>query len=547
MTHNPSLTLAVVALAAAVGCSWTENFDESLLGENTSASCSDGLDNDGNGLTDCQQFECSRFPVCCDVPAVVLEDEFPSPDNECAAPDGSKWNAWGTPLPVVCDGALWPNKPNSCYDVGVVARQPVRLRSGVAAVVGVRGRPEVMGRVGVGLTFQANVIGSSDACASIDGVAPFASIEQEHTTAGYRFSANFDQQTLGKSAEITDDDRHELVISIDDDGVIYFSLDGASFAASPASQPVTVIDRDAFLTLYGRGLTAHFTDAAIYAGSQCEAPMAWSPSEHFVALLPGADDDHGWDWLEVFAPMVVRGALDELVLYYHGCNGSGDCDVGRAIETEAGVLARDEANPIGDTGAPWNYPTNGQATAGFTGPRGTTVVLDAPLGAWDEQLGGFSVVEHGDVYYLWYEGRSILDPTWRIGLAISTDGGLTFAKHPNNPVVTEGRVDQFDGRGVSSPTVVYDEARGLFRMWYAAAGFLGASSSIGYAVSTNGADWVKYDEPVVTAERVGLLSIAGPSVIADRGGFRLFIEGTEATEPARAIYEVVNRGIPSNE
>ena len=88
--------------------------------------------------------------------------------------------------------------------------------------------------------------------------------------------------------------------------------------------------------------------------------------------------------------------------------------------------------------------------------------------------------------FLWYAGRSVADSsTWRIGLALSSDG-VTYTKVAGNPVlVGDSTSEDYDGRGVSMPDVVYDESRQLYRMWYTATALFGVTS-IGYAVSTDG-------------------------------------------------------------
>jgi predicted GH43/DUF377 family glycosyl hydrolase len=60
------LAPAVLALAllGAGGCSLITEFPDNLLSEKTEPRCSDELDNDGNGLTDCADPSCSTFDFC---------------------------------------------------------------------------------------------------------------------------------------------------------------------------------------------------------------------------------------------------------------------------------------------------------------------------------------------------------------------------------------------------------------------------------------------------------------------------------------------------
>src|SRR5206468_12102807 len=128
------------------------------------------------------------------------------------------------------------------------------------------------------------------------------------------------------------------------------------------------------------------------------------------------------------------------------------------------------------------------------------------------------------------------DPTWRIGLALSTDG-VTYTKVAGNPVlVGDSSSGAFDGHGASEPEVVYDESRQLYRMWYTATAFLGISS-IGYAVSTDGVHWNKYPgNPVLSLQTAALDTIGDPAVIVDEGQSRMWTSGHEPGAGGDRIY-----------
>ena len=81
---------------------------------------------------------------------------------------------------------------------------------------------------------------------------------------------------------------------------------------------------------------------------------------------------------------------------------------------------------------------------------------------------------------------------------------MTFARHPDNPVLGEGSPDAVDSGGVSNPVALWDERRSMFRMWYEARDFFG-DKRIGYAVSTDGVHWSRSpDNPVISPEELGL-------------------------------------------
>jgi hypothetical protein len=146
------------------------------------------------------------------------------------------------------------------------------------------------------------------------------------------------------------------------------------------------------------------------------------------------------------------------------------------------------------------------------------------------------VVAEGGLVRAWYAGRNAADAPWRIGLAESPDG-VVFAKHPNNPVLREGGAGAFDADGVAAPAVVV--TRGLYRMWYEARGFFGATS-IGYAVSTDGVRWHKYPgNPVLLPDDIGLTAVRAPTLAVVGGRLQMVL--SDDADAGSAIYGLVNR------
>ena len=103
-------------------CEWVLDHSLRPVPEESDLLCSDGRDNDFNGLTDCQDWGCLDQPTCCTLQDVVLLDTFEGPactDTGCSAqscdeprcgPDTNIWHTWPCPYPVVCGGALRPRK-----------------------------------------------------------------------------------------------------------------------------------------------------------------------------------------------------------------------------------------------------------------------------------------------------------------------------------------------------------------------------------------------------------------------------------------------------
>ncbi|MBI5481044.1 MAG: hypothetical protein HY906_19455 [Deltaproteobacteria bacterium] len=166
-------------------------------------------------------------------------------------------------------------------------------------------------------------------------------------------------------------------------------------------------------------------------------------------------------------------------------------------------------------------------------------------GTWDDaRICCPSAVRRDDgQVVLWYAGQSKGEEraTWSIGLATSMDG-LAFTKHAANPVLGEGQLEEFDGRGVSEPEVAWDQRSQMYRMWYTAHAFLG-DQSLGHAASSDGVSWQKYPQnPVVTQDLVGLELIGSPAVLADEGELRMSIHGRQPGSRKLSIDEVRNLG-----
>lgn len=591
------IAAVIPALTALPACTLITNFNTSSLRENSAALCSDGIDNDGNGLVDCEDWGCLNQKVCCTIPSVVLSDSFDTPacaSASCDAPDAScpainpdRWTAWGSPVPVVCDGALAFDKIQQCYDVGVISKAAFALSPGLKVEAGVIGKPEQAGRAEIGFTLQSQIIGSPDPCAPIDTARPALSIQVLADTGGYRFVARFDGTDVGVSPLETDGGaQHAVSVGIGDDRRVSYAVDGTVFAVSPAEEPIPGSGLKARLSLSGRGQTTRITDVRVTTGTQCESPAGWNKADPFVAL-DAATALAAWDTQSVGAPALVRSGSG-LDLYYTGCaTRLGACDPGSAgvgrAHADTGLLFRRTDNcPIIGTAAtlcsgglpnPFADQFNNLIDVGIidagnnvrvlaseesrgrqlialsVGASGSVKVADqpggriqaGPMGAWDgyDVCCASAVVADDGEIRVYYSGRSGPDQPWQIGLAESTDGVL-FTKWDANPIVAQGAPGSFDDRGALAPSVLRE--RGLYRMWYEAQGTLGVSS-IGYAVSEDGVTWHKFPgNPVVSPAGVGLMSVGRPDVVTGDDGDIMLIEGQASDRPGSRIYALTNGG-----
>lgn len=129
------------------------------------------------------------------------------------------------------------------------------------------------------------------------------------------------------------------------------------------------------------------------------------------------------------------------------------------------------------------------------------VLQKGSLGDWD---GNF--IESPSVYYdpasgvyaMWYSAQDTTG--WiNIGLAVSSDG-ITWFKDTANPCLSGGIFNSWDDMFVAVPSVI--RSNGVFEMWYSGIKWATQFDSVrvGYAVSMNGRDWIKYPgNPVISA------------------------------------------------
>jgi sucrose-6-phosphate hydrolase SacC (GH32 family) len=106
------------------------------------------------------------------------------------------------------------------------------------------------------------------------------------------------------------------------------------------------------------------------------------------------------------------------------------------------------------------------------------------------------VLRRGDMYHLWYTGQA-RGRSW-IGYATSPDG-KTWDHKSDRPVLASER--PWEKVAVMCPHVLWDEGSKVYRMWYSA-GEQYEPNAIGYATSHDGLTWTKHpDNPVFHPDR----------------------------------------------
>jgi len=130
-------------------------------------------------------------------------------------------------------------------------------------------------------------------------------------------------------------------------------------------------------------------------------------------------------------------------------------------------------------------------------------------GTWDDTwLTEPNVVFDGSMYHMWYcAWNGSYPPTEvRIGHATTIHPDSTWIKDPGNPVLDIGTSICWDYDRVDAPVVIFDGYR--FHMFYSG-GFI-YIWRIGYVWSTDGSNWVKYDNPNTS---IPLFNISDPVLL----------------------------------
>jgi hypothetical protein len=150
-----------------------------------------------------------------------------------------------------------------------------------------------------------------------------------------------------------------------------------------------------------------------------------------------------------------------------------------------------------------------------------------PLGAFDDSGAMPScLVNHEGRKYLLYIGwnRGVTVPYRNaIGLAVSTDGGLTFERVFPGPIVDRSRVEPYF---CASPFAIVDE--GKWKLWYASStGFNVVDGKpepvyqVKYAESLDGHDWMRPNVTCLDYQFDGEAN-ARPCVIKENGHYRMW-------------------------
>jgi hypothetical protein len=199
---------------------------------------------------------------------------------------------------------------------------------------------------------------------------------------------------------------------------------------------------------------------------------------------------------------VVVGKGPRRWLYFSGRDAEGRARVGRApIDLSRGVAGVAEDRPVIDLGPRGAFDDNGVTSA------------------W--------IVEHEGRQYQYYTGwhLGVSVPFYlAVGLAVSEDGGATFRKAAEGPILGTDVVDAYL---TASPCVLVEGER--WRMWYVSGSRWSFEQGqakhyyhIRYAESADGVRWQRTGRVCIDYAGADEHAIARPCVVREQGLYKMW-------------------------
>ena len=571
-------------------CSQPTCAGEPTCGERTAVACSDGLDNDNNGLTDCADFSCS-LPICCTRLVPLLAETFSAansactpidcsagssnccdqPVAECNHFDSQRWVAWGNPPPRIDAGRFTPNQPcTKCPASGLLSVAGTELSPDLVLDfdVDLAGDPDAM--ISVGLADKALIPGAGGECGGV--VTPFPLLAGV-TISGPRLLTEVGgvvRQVYAGDSPINSGTQR-LRIAVEQDGSIVFHhndrmLDTTKVHVQQPYRWVRVV-------VQGRSTGASVDNVLLARRQGCPDPDQWragttGPGPVFVpGGKPTAFDAAG---AESPAALLVDSTL---FLYYTGrTTALQGTRIGYTTSTDGlswitpgapltihGETSKSLADPMvlkRGAGLLMVYRSGvstsdaaivaASSTDGVSWNRVKTILTPGAAGTWDSgEVSAPALVEFRHRLYLWYVGTSTDGTsTPAIGLAMAEDNGkLDFQRSKVNPVLRPASSGSSD-RGVTDPWVMGDGT--VLHMWYVGHTW-GGKTTINYAVSEDGRNWVQFpDNPVIAADAPDLFGSTGvgaPTLIDHWGKLDMWYGGVDPGG-LPSIGHAVNLGAP---
>ena len=164
-----------------------------------------------------------------------------------------------------------------------------------------------------------------------------------------------------------------------------------------------------------------------------------------------------------------------------------------------------------------------ESTDGIHWSEPQIVLAPLPQSGWEDEINRPVVLKKGDQYHLWFTGQD--NGHSFIGYATSPDG-IHWQRATEKPVLSS--TEPWEKVAVMCPHVEWDEALGLFRMWYSA-GEQMEPNAIGYATSPDGKAWTKLPtNPIFAADPANPWEkhkVTAAQVIHHRDSYLMFYIG----------------------
>lgn len=159
--------------------------------------------------------------------------------------------------------------------------------------------------------------------------------------------------------------------------------------------------------------------------------------------------------------------------------------------------------------------------SGWSKYLGNPVFASGGAGTWDHPIFAGAVLKDNnapiDKYKRWYLGGiTAAGEGMSIGYAISSDG-INWVKDNNNPVMTHGNT--WDNNGIETIAVIKDGS--MYKMWYEGES-IGVENTIGYATSFDGLNWTPYPSNPVFTVAWDNKGTKEPSVIKDDSTYKMW-------------------------
>ncbi len=182
------------------------------------------------------------------------------------------------------------------------------------------------------------------------------------------------------------------------------------------------------------------------------------------------------------------------------------------LDFTAGVLTN-----LDSTSAPGSLLLNSSLELFRKSPL-NPVLSPGPSGAWDESAtNSMAVLFDAGLFKMWYAGCTGI--VCGIGYATSSDG-VNWTKDLRNPVIPAGSSGSWDYI-LQNPHVLKDGT--TYKMWFSANDL--STIRLGYAVSSDGVNWVKYPSPVLSGLTWDVGAVSTPVVIREATRLTLWYSG----------------------